>query len=197
LINLTLMSIYLHHNFIISGYITGIPRIFAPETNIHLLEMLIKSIILEILFYSNHVIWKNIAFPLFQFILFVLLFVKYRKSIINQYTNKQLMILPTVFSSIGIVYLIFMVFLSWNGYIEELNYRLLAPGSFLIFIAIINYFENHSRAKYFNLFKILLLSISIYSWIINVPFQVYKDIKNPNYEKINKFNIKYTYLKKL
>ncbi|MDT8417655.1 MAG: hypothetical protein RQ864_07590, partial [Lutibacter sp.] len=67
LINLSLMSIYLHHNFIISGYITGLHRYFAPATNIHLLEMLLKSIISEILFYSNHVIWKDIAFPLFQF----------------------------------------------------------------------------------------------------------------------------------
>ena len=197
LINLSLMSIYLHHNFIISGYITGLPRYFAPETNIHLLEMLIKSIILEILFYSNHVIWKDIAFPLFQFILFILLFLKYRKFIIKQYTNKQLMILPIVFSSIGIVYLFFMVLLSWNGYIEELNYRLLAPGSFLIFIAMINYFENHSRAKYFNLFKILFVAVSMYSWVLNVPYQILKDIKNPNYEKINNFNIKYTYFKKI
>ncbi|MDT8418210.1 MAG: hypothetical protein RQ864_10410, partial [Lutibacter sp.] len=147
--------------------------------------------------YSNHVIWKDIAFPLFQFILFFLLFVKYRKSIINQSTSKQFIILPLIFSSIGLIYLIFMIILSWNGYIEELNYRLLAPGSFLIFIAIINYFENYSKPKYFNLFKILLLSISIYSWTLNVPYQILKDIKNPKYEKINNFNIKYTYVKKL
>lgn len=197
LINLTLMSIYLHNNYIESGYITGSPRNFAPETNIHLLEMVIKSIILEILVYSNHVIWKDIAFPLFQFILFFLLFIKYRKSIFNQSTNNQFIILPLIFSSIGLIYLIFMIILSWNGYIEQLNYRLLAPGSFLIFIAIINYFEHYSRPKYFNLFKILLLSISIYSWTLNVPYQILKDIKNPNYEKISNFNIKYTYVKKI
>lgn len=193
LINLTLMSFYLYHNFIESGYITGTPRSFPPQANAHLLFMVINSMILEISFFSNNVIWKNIAFPI---LLISLLFIKYRKSIINQSTNKQFLILPVIFSLIGLVYLIFIIFLSWNGYIEELYYRLLAPGIFLIFIAIINYFENYLRPKYFNLFKILLLSISIYSWIINVPFQVFKDIKNPNYEKINKFNIKYIYVKK-
>ncbi|PKP12356.1 MAG: hypothetical protein CVU08_10955 [Bacteroidetes bacterium HGW-Bacteroidetes-3] len=193
LINLALMSLYLHHNFIESGYITGTPRSFAPQSNAHLLFMVINSFILEISFFSNNVIWKNIAYPI---LLIILLFIKYQKSIINQKTNKQFIILPSVFSSIGLVYLLFMIFLSWNGFIEELYYRLLAPGIFLIFIAIISYFENHLRPKYFNLFKILLLSISIYSWIINVPFQVYKDIKNPNYERINKFNIKYIYVKK-
>lgn len=197
LINLILMSIYLHHNFVESGYITGQPRSFPPQSNAHQLVMVINSIILGIAFFSNNVIWKNFSFPLFQFILIFLLFIKYRKSIISQSTIKQFIILPTVFSSIGLVYLILIVFLSWNGYIEKLYFRLLAPGIFLIFIAIINYFEKHSIPKYFNLLKILLLSISIYSWILNAPFQVFKDIKNPKYEKINNFNIDYTYAKKI
>lgn len=195
LINLTLMSFYLYHNFIETGYLTGQGRSFVPQTNIQLITMLTKSIISGILFYSNYVIWKEIAFPLLQFILFSLLFLKYRKTIIN--TNKDYNILPLVFSTIGLVYLIFMALLSCNAYVEELNPRLLAPGYFLVFIAIINYFEYHLKPRYFNLFKILLLSISMYSWVLNAPYQVYKDIKSQNYEKINNFNIKHTYGKKI
>jgi len=193
--NLLFMSAYLYHNYLETGFYTGMIRSFDSQSSLELILMLVKSIVSIIMVFSNHVIWKDIAFPLFQFVIVFALVVKYKKNIFKEKTDRNMASFPLVFLIIGILYLILIASLSCTFYIEKLNYRLLAPGSFLIFIALINYFENYLLSRYFKVFKIILVSIAFYSWSINVPYQVFKDFKNPNPLKVNVFNSKYTFVK--
>lgn len=192
--NILFMSAYLYHNYLETGFYTGQMRSFDTQSSSQIIVMLVKSIISIIMVFSNHVIWKDIAFLIFQVLILCVLIVKYRKTIFKEKGDRSTVEFSLVFLIIGLLYLISIASLSCASYVEELNYRLLAPGSFLIFIALINYFENYLRPRYFKLFKIILVCISFYSWSVNVPYQVFKDFKNPNPMKVNVFNSKYTFV---
>lgn len=193
--NLLFMSAYLYHNYIETGFYTGMIRSFDNQSSSELILMLVKSIISMVIVFSNHVIWKDIALPLFQVVIVFVLIVKYKKSIFKEKVDRNTAAFPFVFLTIGLLYLISIASLSCASYVEELNYRLLAPGSFLIFIALINYFQNYLLPRYFKVFKIILVSIAVYSWSVNVPYQVFKDFKNPSPLKVNVFNSEYTFVK--
>lgn len=193
--NISFMFAYLYNNYLETGYYTGIAREFESQSSIELIMMLVKSIVSIVIVYSNHVIWKDVAFPLFQVLIIFILVVKYRENIFKNNAVRSKLVFSFVFFIIGILYLISIALLSCAAYVEELNYRLLAPGSFLIFMALINYFENNLLPRYFKIFKIILVSISFYSWCVNVPYQVFKDIENSKPSKVNAYNSECTYVK--
>ncbi|MFA9189988.1 hypothetical protein AAGV28_01275 [Flavobacterium sp. FZUC8N2.13] len=194
--NTLFMFAYLYNNYLETGYYTGIARNFQSHSSMELFIMLVKSIVSIIIVYSNHVIWKDVAFPLFQVLIIFILVVKYRKKILKNDGDNSKLFFSFVFFIIGLLYLISIALLSCAAYVEELNYRLLAPGSFLIFIALINYFENNLLPRYFKIFKIILVSIAFYSWCVNVPYQVLKDIKNSKPLQVNLYNSESTFVKK-
>lgn len=172
IIKLLIISGYFYYNLIKTGYISGMQRIPAPETNLELFKSLLSALFRELLIITPDP--PNSNFKLFFFFLYfilIFLFLKNRKRIFTSISNKVKgqVSLPFIFGLVGFVYLLFIILMRWRTHFDTLNFRLLAPGSFLIFIAFIKYIEDKTTAKFFNFFKILLISTSLLSFIYNVP----------------------------
>jgi hypothetical protein len=174
LFNLLLMSGYLYHNLLETGNITGMPRIPSPETNANLFSTLFKASVSELIIHQNDTYFRKNLIFLAQYALIGFFTFKYRGYVFKpkvQESNNKL-ILPFIFGIIGVTYLFFIILMRWAAHFDEFSFRLLAPGSFLIFIAIINYIENKTTQQYFKVFKILLLSATLFSWILNAPLKI-------------------------
>ncbi|MEN8221577.1 MAG: hypothetical protein ABFS56_35600, partial [Pseudomonadota bacterium] len=203
--NIAIMLGYLYHNYLETGFPTGMPRIPSPETHGRLFLLLLKATILETIIpihyiSINDISIKDILIFGMQFSVLIYIILKYRKSILNRTENSKnnkTITLPLVFASMGLVYLFFIVLMRWVTQFDDYGYRLLAPGSFLLFIAFIAYMEKRTTQKLFNEFKIFLLSFALLSYFINVPYSVWKQYKEPVYnETIQNIEKKYADVEK-
>ncbi len=90
--------------------------------------------------------------------------------------------LSVVFASIGLVYVFFVIIIRWTTQFDLFNTRLLAPGSFLLFVAVIYFIEQRGTRQLFNIFKGFLLFFAILSYTLNVPYGTWKYATiNPTY----------------
>ncbi|WP_069471997.1 hypothetical protein [Candidatus Marithrix sp. Canyon 246] len=193
--NIVIMFGYLYHNYLQTGFPTGMPRIAAPETDGELFVMLLRAIISETIIPMNSISKTAMLIFWMQFSVLIYLIVKYRTSIFNVLKNSQnnkTRKLVLVFISIGLVYLFFIILMRWLVQFDTYRARLLAPGSFLLFIAFIVYIEKFTTEKLFNEFKIFLLSFALLSYFINFPYSVWKQDKQAMYnETIQNIEKKY------
>ena len=189
--NLLLMSGYLYHNLLETGNFTGMARIPSPESNANLFNNLFKASVSEFVIHQNDTYFRKNLIFLAQYALLGFFTFKYRKKIFKpkvQESNSKLN-LSFVFGLIGLAYLFFIIIMRWTAHFDGFSFRLLAPGSFLIFISIINYVENKTTQKSFNFFKILLVSASLFSWTLNVPLKI-RDQKEHTYNETIENTIK-------
>jgi len=75
---------------------------------------------------------------------------------------------------IGLAYLISIILIRWFIYFDLYGYRLLAPGSFLLFIAIIFFIHQKGTKDFFYAFKVFLLLLAALSFFLNVPYRAWK-----------------------
>jgi hypothetical protein len=199
-INIAIMLGYLYHNYLQTGYSTGMPRIPAPETDGELFVMLLRAIISETIIPMNSISKTAMLIFWMEFSVLIYLIIKYRKNILNltqNSNNNKITKLILVFVSIGLVYLFFIILMRWLVQFDTYRARLLAPGSFLLFIAFIFYIEKCTTQKLFNEFKIFLLSFALLSYFINFPYSVWKQDKQPVYnETIQNITKKYADVEK-
>jgi hypothetical protein len=96
--------------------------------------------------------------------------------------SKKPITLSLVFVIIGLVYLFFTILMRWVFNFDSLNYRLLAPGSFLLFIGLIFFIQQRGTKQFFNAFKGFLLLFAILSYLEHVPYYSWKSSSlNPTY----------------
>ncbi len=69
----------------------------------------------------------------------------------------------------------------WITQFDSYGFRLLAPGSILLFFALIAYLEKRASKAFFGAFKILLVSFALLSWVKNVPYECLAMSKSQNY----------------
>lgn len=173
LLGLTLASlglgIYLLNNYWQSGYMTGMPRANTQDfssqelirrfflgifNQIHIIKQCRISSMLDIVFYSTTVVLQ-LSLMIYLALLFKTDSQKTRFS-----AGNKLMIL------LGILYLVFLAYMTFTSTIDPFDYRTLLPFSFPVFIAFLNEIEkklkmnNHSKAilmvKLFFLLSLLL-----------------------------------------
>ena len=100
---------------------------------------------------------------------------------------------------IGLVYLFFIVLIGWVRWIGPgYDYRLLGPGSFLLFIGLIFFVQQRGTKQFFKAFKGFLLFFAIWSYLLNVPYTTWKSSTlNPTYfETLNALQEKYADVEK-
>ena len=202
-INMGIMILYLYHNYIETGFPTGIKRLSSPETNLQLFYLFVKGIVAETLIPIQVMSRNGILVFFVQFSILGLLLWKYRNNILqtNITTNQdnQKPVTPSiVFVTIGLVYLFFIILIRWVTDIDGYDYRLFGPGSFLLFIGLIVYVQQRGTKQFFNACKGFLLCFAIWSYLLNVPYAVWNaSTLNPTYfEALDALQEKYTDVEK-
>jgi len=180
----------LFHNYLETGFFTGMPRIPAPESNLFLLKSLLESIVQQFIPYVIRNT-KDHVFFLLSYPILLLFFINNRKLIFAN--NLQDNVLPIIFIIVGLSYFSTLVFLRWVSHFDNFCFRLLAPASFLIFIGVINIVEMTFTKKYFDFIKNFILIVAGFSWVYNVPYQLVADYKTPLFaENIVKLQQEYS-----
>jgi hypothetical protein len=171
IINLLFIAFYLSNNYSETNFIFGESRSFFPREISEFILILAKALIGEIIIIDTHL--RTTFFYLIIYSIYILIFCRF---LFDIYKNKKLYFKKQndIFSSklyglLGLLYYLFIIILSYTIGFDSLNYRLLAPGSILIFIAIINFLNESFKRKYIIYFKFYLILIAFFSWIIHFP----------------------------
>ena len=169
-LNILIMALYLHHNYMISGFITG-PRYSAPESNLQLFIALLKAIIAEMAIPIHRFGIESLIAILFEFSILAFFVCRYKQSMKKAILNNRISILAATFFIIGIFYILAIVSLRWVTFFDSYSFRLLAPGSFLIFIALIKYFTDISSVKGKKIIFRYIFILSSISLLLFVPIR--------------------------
>jgi hypothetical protein len=182
LIGFSLISLYLSHNYLSTGHLTGTIRLPAPETNFELFKMLIRALVIELNFIRTpggpHITntFKFSAWFVLQLSVSLYLFWKIKNYIHNINRNEEKYHLWKIFFSIGITYFFCLVIMRWNVNTADLYCRFLGPASFLFLLAFVSYVEYTYSQKVFQKLKVFMVTICIASYLLNVPLITIKMI---------------------
>lgn len=164
-IGLGIMGYILYINYTLTGYPTGMPRIKSPETNIELLLSLIKAFFYEFTLPVHSGGFKALLIFGFQITILIMGYKLYGLKINKANSNNYR--LEIIFSIIGIVYLFFIILMRWLSQFDEFSFRLLGPGTILLYIAFFGFLikqkvfnENKWLKQYVFLFSIMSLLIN-------------------------------------
>lgn len=161
-----------------TGYSTGMPRIAAPETHFELIYSLLKTFFCELVFPVAHLGSKKILFLiLFVQLLVIFLAVYFAKlSVHNYLENRKIDAIVVIFFLVGIIYLLSIITIRWLTQFDGFSYRLIAPGTFLIFVAILRHLELSFNPKDFKLLSLGILTISFISIFCSAIYPVVRQI---------------------
>ncbi len=197
-INFFFITLYFYNNYLLTSYIAGIPRGFAPETNLELLKKLILTLLSEITIPTYH---ERITFliPLLSIQILLIIFY-FRENIfnfsnyqkINIYDLIQSLFLKNIFQKnyniigfVGISYILSIIFVRWIFYFNEYSFRLLGPGTFLIFIWLIIFLKEKLSISNYKNFSNIFFILLIISFILYVPIKTYLRFEKTYFETIN------------
>ena len=184
-LNMAIMAIYLYHNYIQTGAHTGITRIASKETNFQIFKQLINTLFEQVTISVYFLSEKTIIILIVQFLVIIYFIYNNYTEIKSKILNKKNNIdkLSATFFSIGLVYLFFIILIRWLTHFDSFQYRVIAPGSILIFIAIINHIETRS-SKVFHKLKIFIIFFGFLSYLLTVPYLTWIYISNyPSYNQ--------------
>lgn len=173
-LGLLIAFIYLYHNFLSTGYITGIPRIKSPETNIELLTNLSIAVIKEFnLLYANWGRNKMLFFATFIFEAILFMYFLKKVKIFSHFKKVNIKIdaLSSTFFFIGSVYWVSIVLIRWVNHYDDFYYRLLGPATFLFVMAIINFIQYNCEKTLIENFERFFIILLLFSYILTVPLQ--------------------------
>jgi len=186
LINIVLSELYLYNNYLKTNFLTGAEKTLDTSTAYDKILMIAKGIIQEFLLPVTHLTPKTAIILLLEILsLLYIFFISNKKKIFTKFkTDYDKSIFVYTFLFVGISYELALIFLRWIFYFDDLDYRLLGPGTFLIWIAIIfmitNYFSNKTQKTFIGLFVFFILI----SFSYNTLYFLYLDIsKNKPYNK--------------
>jgi len=167
-----LIGLYLFNNYLQSGYLTGMPRTNTQDftvgelisrfflgmfNQLHIIKQFRYDGSAELLVYLFEV--------LIQLVLTGYLLLLLRKNILTQpfnWMNKFL-----VYT--GLLYLIFLVYMTFTSTIDPFDYRTLLPFSFPVFIALLSEIEVRLHQSWQTKGIIAVKIFFIFSLLMNVP----------------------------
>lgn len=202
-IGFLLITLYLSHNYLRTGNLTGAIRLPAIETNFEFLKMLIRALVIELNFIRTpggpHItnILKFFAWLVFQLGLFLYLLWKVKGSINHVNKSEEKSHLWKVFFYIGITYILCLVVIRWHVHVADFYCRYFGPASFLFCIAFISYVEFRYSKKVFQLLKIFVVIICVVSYLLNVPLITTKMLMQKRGETYQTYYVKINALKDL
>lgn len=185
---------YLYNNYLETGYITGIGRVGVKETTLQLIQQLYVATLSELNliyaapFFTSHTVhfWSTA--------LFVVLFVTFSIFAVLALRKNKSHRLAYLFLYTGFGYYAAIIFLRFTSDFDPFGYRLLAPGTILLFIGLLHIAKDYKWSIVPQLLVVVLLIVSFY---INSPKQIVNAIQSnqPTYlEKIQQVEEKYAFI---
>lgn len=155
-----MMAGYLFINYKVTGHITGIERISARESSMELLQALLFAFSQEIVLPFAHMkpTWHYLIFVIPQIILCALILFVFWAN----YKHWREKVSATHISLIvtGVVYLMCIIYLRWISAFDMYNFRLLAPGTLLIGLALLDLVMKSSHLSYILAIATLVISVT-------------------------------------
>jgi hypothetical protein len=152
-------GLYLYHNRISTGYITGMPRDLPDESNLELLNQLFYALKEEFI-----VIKCGIPLSL-SFGLLLLLGIYLFSTRGKKHYNKNFDGLWKYFLLAGILYILAIVGAKWFSNFSPLNFRYLFSGTFLILLSLATYLQGKPGIKIMNspiVYLVILVTLIIH-----------------------------------
>jgi hypothetical protein len=185
LLQLIFAGLYLYHNKISTGYITGMPRGLPEDSNLELLNQLFLAL-------RDEFIVINCGIPLsLSFGLLLLLGIYLFSTRGKNHCNEKFNGLWKYFLLTGILYLATMIVTKWLSDFSPLDERYLFPSTFLIILSLALFLQGKPSVKIMNyplVYLIIFATLSIH--YIPHTDNIYKYLttgfgyfKNPNYEE--------------
>ncbi len=169
LLQLIFAGLYLYHNKISTGYLTGMPRSLPEESNLELFNQLLAALKEEFILINR---WKPLLITMGLFLLLgIYLFTSRGKN----HRDKKFDGLWKYLLLSGVTYLAAIITIRWFSNITPLDFRFLAPGSFLIILSLISYLQGKPEIKIMNshVFYLVILAILSFNYI-PYKYNIYK-----------------------
>jgi hypothetical protein len=148
-VSLIVCSLYLISNKSGTGYLTGMPRSSAAETN---LEMLIQFLIATVrsaffpLYAWNPLSAVQSAIVVAYVAATIFILREIRRGPVRLFSAGNFDMTAFSFFAVGAGYLASIIVIRWISDFDEFNFRLLAPGALLILIAVLRHLEVANKA---------------------------------------------------
>jgi hypothetical protein len=191
-INITFVASYLGFNFIETGLLTGRERVLAPESNYDLLITLLKTLLAEISILVYHPRPTFIIPALFlQIFLCSYYYFKHKSEFIFTPAPREQFPAYKIFFIVGILYISSIVVIRWNFYFNEYSFRLLGPGTFLLYVSLVSFIEVRLKKISFSRFVNIFVILTVVSFILYVPTKTYLRFTQPYSQTLELLNQKY------
>lgn len=163
--------VYLWNNQVQNGYYSGLER-FTPDemSNWFAISSSLVGLADEFLFASHYFIIKNnltmvfVLFTVLQVIFYVFLW-RSRKLILKPFFNHSSLIML----SMGLVYLVFVGVLQRLHACSYFDYRILAPFSTLLFVAVFWSISKPNQPEFFYKNKKWIIGFMLICYLMNLP----------------------------
>ena len=168
-LQLIFAALYLYHNKISTGYMTGMPRSLPGESNLELFNQLLSALKEEFILINR---WKPFVITLGLFLLLGIYLFNTRK---KSHCDEKFDGLWKYLLLTGAIYLAAIVTIRWFSNITPLDFRFLAPGSFLIILSLASYLQGKPSVKVMNshVFYLVILAILSFNYI-PYKYNIYK-----------------------
>jgi hypothetical protein len=152
-------GLYLYHNKISTGYITGMPRDLPDESNLELLNQLFSALKKEFIFINC-----GIPFTL-SFGLLLLVGIYLFRTRGKSHCDEKFGGLWKYFLLSGILYFAAIVGAKWFSNFTPLDFRYLFPSTFLFILSLASYLQGKPSIKIMNspiVYLVILITLSIH-----------------------------------
>jgi hypothetical protein len=176
-------GLYLYHNKISTGYLTGMPRYPSGESNLELLNQLLSALKEEFILIKCGI---PVLLSLGLLLLLGMYIYRTRK---KSHSDEKFGGLWKYFLLTGVLYLVAIIVIRWFNNLDPINFRFLAPGTFLVILSLALYLQGKPKVKVMNyplLYLVILATLTIH--YIPSTIAIFKYVttgknyfRNPNY----------------
>jgi len=174
-IQILISGFYLYNNKLSTGYLTGMARGAGAEVNKKMFSQLFSALNEELVLIP---VTSTSFSKILTFLLLFLLGVYLYKTIRKKYRFGSINDIWIYFILTAIIYLIFITISVWKSNVSDLDYRYLAPSTFLALLSVAAYLQGKPkiRIKKGSVYYILILAV-LGILLFPVKYHVYGYIK--------------------
>lgn len=182
-IPMLIAGVYLVINHVKTGEFTGMERIPRMENTQEFFTMVWDGLVGEfnMLSTSNQ---DYLTASICLFLVALVLFIRPRHVKALFSIKDRQFLLPGMFLFVGFVYFVAIVAMRWSAYFDALNYRLLGPATFMVWLAFCSWIAQVKQVDW-NRWKVFLTIVFGVAFLVNIVTSTYALVvdNSPNYQE--------------